>query len=118
MVYKPSCHQDASPNINGKGIVNHPRSNLFDGIQTVHIAISRIIDQNINPSVAFKHFGINILDGILTGDITFDDEIVGIYGLKLMLYNACIPCIRLKISVSSIPVCLCRIERSWYFLIH
>ena len=50
------CHQDTSANIDRKSVINHILRNFLYGVDTVHVTISRIVDQNIDLSISFKDF--------------------------------------------------------------
>ena len=75
------CHQDASTDIDRKSVINHILCNFLNGVDTVHVTISCIVDQNIDPSVSFKDFRIDFLYGSFFGNVTFQNHIVGIHFL-------------------------------------
>ena len=50
------CHQDTSTDIDRKSVINHILRNFLSGVDTVHVTISRIVDQNIDLSISFKDF--------------------------------------------------------------
>ena len=81
MVHKLPGHQQTAPDIHGKGIVNDALGDGFDGVDAIHIAIGGIVDQNIHPTIALQHLGIDILHSLFIGNITFYNQIISAHFL-------------------------------------
>ena len=82
MIDKLSNHQKTSSDIYGKRIINHTLCDFFYCINSVHVTVCGIIDQNIDLSVSLYHSRINLIYGILINRIIEAAEILEKEGIQ------------------------------------
>ena len=115
---KLPCHKQAAPDIDRKRIVDDAPGDALYGVQAVHIAVRRIVDQDVNLAEPLQDSAEDIFHGILVGNVALNDQEVGAHRLEPGLHGVGISGIRLEIPVRAVPAGIPLVERPGDALVH